>query len=99
MITALIFAAHIVFIIVVFTKKWQNNSMSDALQNVVFIIILFSVGWPLLTMVLKVFIEQEGLGKNFDRDTIVLTILSIIEFFFYKFYYAELFISSTDKEK
>ncbi len=99
MISALIFTAHIIFMLIIFTKKWQDESLSVAFQNMVFIIILFSVGWPLVTMAAKVFVPAEGMGINFDRDSIVLLILSIIEYFFYRFYYAEYFSTVTDKGK
>lgn len=42
--------------------------------------------------------EPEGLGREFNRDTFSLTLLTIAEFFFYKFYYSEDLISN-DKEK
>lgn len=99
MITALVFAAHIFFMLVVFTKKWQSESFWAGIQNVVFIIILFSVGWPLFTMIMKIFLNPEGLGVNLDRNAIVLLILTAAEYFFYKFYYTELFITEADKEK
>ena len=42
--------------------------------------------------------EPKGLGMQFDRDAFSLTLLTIIEFFFYKFYYQEEPIAA-DKEK
>lgn len=89
MITALIFTAHLFFLLFIFTKKWQEDSLQTAFINAALIIILFSVGWSIATMILKIFIEPEGLGIYFDRDAISLTLLSIAEYFFYKFYYKE----------
>lgn len=89
MISALIFAAHLIFITVIFTKKWQEESLSSALINVALIIILFSVGWSLSSTFVKIFFEPKGFGIHFDADTISLSILSIAEFFFYRFYYKE----------
>lgn len=40
-------------------------------------------------MIAKVFMEPKGLGMQFDRDTFALTLLTIAEYFFYKFYYDE----------
>jgi hypothetical protein len=40
-------------------------------------------------MIAKVFMEPKGLGLQFDRDTFALTLLTIAEYFFYKFYYNE----------
>ncbi|OGU54717.1 MAG: hypothetical protein A2V66_01175 [Ignavibacteria bacterium RBG_13_36_8] len=97
MIIAAIFALHLIFILIIFTKKYQEESLSTAFQNVVLIIILFFVGWPLVTMIIKIFIEPKGLGVHFDRDTIVLTALSVIEYLFYKMYYKEYFITEAGK--
>ena len=99
MIIAFIFAAHLVFALIVFTKKYQSESLTDALINIALIIILFFVGWPLVTMIVKIFSEPKGFGVHFDRDTIVLTLLTIIEYLFYRMYYKEYFIIGGDKEK
>ncbi|MBU1100070.1 MAG: hypothetical protein KKA84_06665 [Bacteroidetes bacterium] len=99
MISAFIFTAHIVFFLVVFTRKWQTESLAAGLQNIILIVILFSVGWPLITMMLKMIIPTEGLGINLDRDAIVLTVLTAVEYFFYKFYYSDLFTEDgTEKQ-
>jgi hypothetical protein len=88
-ITAFIFSAHFIFALVIFTKKWQDESISAGLLNVVLIAILFTVGWTISGMIAKLVMEPKGLGIQFDRDTFSLTILSIAEFFFYRFYYRE----------
>jgi len=88
MISASIFSAHLIFILIVFTKKWQDESLSTAFTNLALIIILFAVGWSIATAVVKLFIDSKGFGIQFDGDTISLTLLSIAEFFFYRFYYS-----------
>ena len=89
MISALIFSSHLVFILVIFTKKWQDESLSSAFTNLALMIILFAVGWSISTSVVKIFIDSRGFGIQFDSDAISLTLLSIAEFFFYRFYYKE----------
>ncbi|MCX6174298.1 MAG: hypothetical protein NTZ27_06070 [Ignavibacteriales bacterium] len=89
MITALIFSAHLVFILVIFTKKWQDESLSSAFTNLALLIILFAVGWSISTSVVKIFVDSKGFGIQFDSDAISLTLLSIAEFFFYRFYYRD----------
>jgi hypothetical protein len=89
MVSAIIFSAHLVFICVIFTKKWQDESLGTAFTNLALIIILFAVGWSIATSVIKIFIDSKGFGIQFDSDTISLTILSIVEYFFYKFYYSD----------
>lgn len=98
MISGLIFAIHLLFILIIFTKKWQDENLSTAFLNVGLIIILFSVGWTITGMIAKVVMEPQGFGREFNRSTFSLVLLTIIEFFFYKFYYSEDF-TSTDKGK
>ncbi len=98
MITALIFAAHLIFALIIFTKKWQDESLSAGFLNVTLIAILFTVGWTIAGMIAKVFMEPKGLGLQFDRDTFALTLLTIVEYFFYRFYYKEE-PNLSDKEK
>lgn len=89
MVTALIFAIHLTFITIIFTKKWQTESLSSGLTNAALIIILFSVGWSITGMIAKLLMEKEGFGLYFDRDTFSLALLTAVEYFFYKFYYNE----------
>jgi len=89
MIAALIFSAHLVFMSYIFTKKWQDESLSSAFTNLALLVILFAVGWSISTSVVKIIIDSKGFGIQFDADTISLTLLSICEFFFYRFYYKE----------
>jgi hypothetical protein len=99
MISALIFCAHLIFITFIFTKKWQTESLSSAFINAALIIILFTVGWSVATMISKVIMEKKGLGFYFDRDTFSLVLLTIIEFFFYKMYYGKETINQDETEK
>jgi hypothetical protein len=96
MIAAFIFAAHLVFALIIFTIKWQNENLKSAFLNIVLIGILFSVGWTITTMIAKLALEHQGFGLYFDRDAFSLTILTIAEYFFYRFYYSE---EPTEAEK
>jgi len=98
MITALIFFAHIIFALVIFTKKWQEDSLTSAFLNLGLIGVLFSVGWSISGIIAKLIMEPKGLGIQFDRDAFSLTILIIGEYFFYKIYYKEPAIE-VEKEK
>ena len=89
MITAIIFFAHFIFTLIIFTKKWQEEGLSSAWMNVGLIVILFAVGWTVTGMIAKILMEQEGFGIYFDRDTFSLTLLTILEVFFYRFYYKD----------
>ena len=89
MISAIIFSAHLIFVVVVFTKKWQDESLTSAFINFALIVILFTVGWSVSTSAVKLVIDPEGFGLQFDADAIALTLLVIGEYFFYRFYYGE----------
>lgn len=98
MITAAIFFLHIIFALIVFTKKWQDEDLSSGLINLALIGILFAVGWSITGLIAKAIMEPKGLGLYFDRDSFSLSILIIAEYFFYRMYYKDIF-SEGDKEK
>ncbi len=75
--------------LIIFTKKWQEDGLSSGFFNLGLIGILFAVGWTITGMIAKLVMEPEGLGIYYDRDTFSLTLLSAAEFFFYRFYYTE----------
>lgn len=97
MISAFIFFLHLIFGLVIFTKKWQDENLQSGFLNLALFGILFAVGWTITGMIAKVFMEQKGLGMQFDRDTFALSMLTVAEFFFYRFYYKEE-PTATDKE-
>lgn len=96
MITAFIFFLHFIFSTIIFTKKWQEEGLSSAFINIVFIGIIFAVGWTITGMISKLIMEPKGLGIYFDRDAFSLVLLTISEFFFYNIYYKT---SSTEAGK
>ncbi len=97
MVSAVIFTAHFLFALIIYTKKWQEDSLSAGLLNVGLIAILFSVGWTITSMISQFLMNPKGLGIFFTGDDFSLTLLSLGEFFFYKMYYKDVFIGD-DKE-
>jgi len=89
MISAFIFFAHFIFLLLIFTWKWQKEGISGAVLNVSSILILFAAGWTITGMIAKFLMEPKGLGLYYDRDTFSLTLLTIIEILFYRFYYKQ----------
>jgi formate hydrogenlyase subunit 3/multisubunit Na+/H+ antiporter MnhD subunit len=89
MITAIIFSAHFIFLLIIFTKKWQEERISSAWMHIGLISILFAVGWTVTSIIAKILMEQPGFGIHFDRDTFSLTLLTIVEVFFYRIYYKD----------
>ena len=99
MITAFIFFVHLIFALIVFTKKWQDENTTSAFLNLGLVGILFAVGWSITGIIAKALMDTEGFGIYFDRDTFSLVLLSIAEYFFYRLYYRDLFITEDGKEK
>lgn len=98
MIISLIFFAHFIFALLIFTKKWQDEGLSSGFINVGLIGILFSVGWTITGVISKLLMEPKGFGLYFDRDTFSLALLTIGEYFFYRIYYKDLRATEADKE-
>lgn len=94
MITAIIFTAHLVFALLIFTKKWQDENISSALLNIGLIGILFSVGWSITGMLSKFIMSDKGFGIYLDRDAFSLLILTIAEYLFYRVYYSDISIEA-----
>lgn len=90
MIDSLIFFGHVLFILIIFSKKWQNENLSAAFLNVGLIGIFFAVGWSLTNVLASLVMDSQGLGIFFTRDTFSLSILSVAEFFFYRMYYKDI---------
>ncbi len=98
MIIAAIFFLHFFFALVVFTKRWQSESVNSGFINLALIGILFAVGWSITSIIAKAIMEPKGFGIYFDRDTFSLTLLTIAEYLFYRFYYDDIF-TGRDKGK
>ena len=72
MISALIFFLHIIFALVIFTKKWQNENLKSGFLNLGLIAVLFAVGWSITGIIAKALMAEKGFGLYFDRDTFSL---------------------------
>lgn len=123
MIAVIIFYLHTIFAVFVFAKSFQSDGLIQAFLNVIFIIILFTVGWTLTDVIIGLIISDKGYiitikYKSFldeilrltgfykplgddkvlltPKDTISLVVLTIIEVFFYRFFYS---LGKTKEEK
>jgi hypothetical protein len=99
MIISTIFFTHLIFALVIFTIKWQEEKLSTAFLNVGLIAILFAVGWTIASVIAKAIMEPKGLGLYFDRDTFALSLLTIGEYFFYRLYYKPISATEAGKER
>lgn len=87
MIAIFLFYIHFIFGLYVFTKRWQEEGLGAAILILIFIGIIFSVGWTISYLIASLIFSPEGFGKFYNRDTISLTIVTIFEYFFYKTYF------------
>ena len=87
MIPVVIFYAHLVFLVYMFTKNLIEEGRVSAFLSILFIIVIFSVGWTFSEFLLGFFIKPECFGLMFPRAAFSLLLLTTIEIIFYKFYY------------
>ena len=87
MIPVLIFYAHIVFLVFLFSKNFIEENFLSGFLSVLFVVIIFSVGWTISEFIMSFFMESMGLNLLFPRAAFSLMLLTIIELIFYKFYF------------
>ncbi len=79
MIALFIFYLHAVAAAAIFTAYWQEEGLKGGFVAVGFLALIFSVGWPMSTIILNFFVEPAGLGAWLDRDALALVLLTGIE--------------------
>jgi hypothetical protein len=101
MIAAFIFLIHF-FVAVYAFVKYKKEGMGEGLLAAAFVVIIFSVGWTIATMVSKVLFPSDLVGrwinhlqgnqlsrlfaKELTIDTFSLLLLTLCEAVFYYFY-------------
>jgi hypothetical protein len=86
LIPLLVFYAHVVAIAAGFTKRWQEEGVSEGVLAVFFMALIFFVGWSMASFIMKLVVGVEGWGKGLDRDAASILLLSAAEVVFYFFY-------------
>jgi len=79
MIALFIFYLHAVAAATLFTTSWQEEGLKGGMVSVGFLALIFSAGWPMATIVLKLFVQQAGFGPWLDRDALSLVLLTALE--------------------
>lgn len=87
MIPLLVFYVHIVGAAAAFTKRWQEEGLSEGFLVVFFMALIFFVGWAMASFIMRIFMDQAGLGPLFDRDAASLVLLTTGEAILYYFYF------------
>jgi hypothetical protein len=77
MIAVLIFFAHTIFSIWVFVKSFQSDGLLQSFLNIVFIIIIFSVGWTVSDFIIGFIISDSGYIINTPTNAIFITLLKL----------------------
>jgi len=98
MISGGILLVHFIFLVFIFIKFFREENLSSALLNVIFILVIFAVGWTFWAFIVNLIFTNPPQGKEINKDSVTLILLTISELFFYKIYYADKFIGH-GKEK
>ena len=88
MVAVIIFYIHVIFLVYIFTKNLLDEGKVSAFLSVIFIVIIFSVGWTISEFAMSLFMDSKGLGLLFPRYAFSLTLLTLLELILYKFYYS-----------
>ena len=86
MIIVTIFYLHILFAVLAFTHRWQEDGLQGGFIILGFIGLIFAVSWAIAGFIIH-FIAPTGIRGVIDADTLSLVILSVIEGVVYYFYF------------
>jgi uncharacterized membrane protein YhdT len=87
MVTLIVFYLHVVAFAAVFTKRWQEEGVVEGVLGVLFMALIFFVGWSISSFLVRLVMAPEGFGKWFDGDAAALALLAAGESVFYYFYF------------
>jgi hypothetical protein len=88
MVAVIIFYLHVIFLIYIFTKNLLDEGRVSAFLSVIFIVIIFSVGWTISEFAMSMVMDSKGLGLLLPRYAFSLTLLTVLELILYKFYFS-----------
>lgn len=86
MIPLLVFYIHVIALAAAFTKRYQEEGVTEGLLAVFFMVLIFFVGWSISSFLMKLVMSPQGLGPGFNRDAAALVLLTVGESIFYYFY-------------
>ena len=95
MIPVIVFYIHVIFLVYLFTKNYVEESFVSGFLSVLFVIIIFSVGWTMCEFIMSRIMKPEGLSLLFPRYAFSLLLLSIMELVFYKYYFKKKAVKTT----
>ena len=86
MIAAIILGIHIAAGVYAFFSRTRKDGWGEGVLVFVFVGIIFSVGWTMMTILTSLVLPPEGFAEWFDRDAVTLILLTIAEGVFYYFF-------------
>jgi len=86
MIIVIIFYLHILFAVLAFTQRWQEDGLQGGFIILGFIGLIFAVSWAIAGFIIH-FVAPHGIHGLINADTLSLVILSAIEGLVYYFYF------------
>jgi len=86
MIEVTIFYIHVVFFVYLFCKNFVEENFLSAFLSLIFMVILFSVGWTISAFFISLVVPEAGLSRLLTKAAFSLSLLTFLEIIFYKFY-------------
>jgi predicted cation transporter len=86
MIIVIIFYLHILFAVLAFTQRWQEEGLQGGFIILGFLGLVFTVSWAVAGFIIH-FLAPSGISGLMNADTLSLVILSVIEGTIYYFYF------------
>ncbi len=86
MIPLLVFYIHVVAFAAGFTRRYQEDGITEGMLAVFFMALIFFVGWSMTSFLMKLIMGPGGAGPALDRDSASLLLLTAAEAVFYYFY-------------
>lgn len=83
MIALFVFYAHVIAGAALYTKRWQEEGIKEGMLAVIFLALVFSVGWSMSTFIMKLIVDEKGFAIWLDRDALSLLLLAIMEAMFF----------------
>ncbi|MBK7256884.1 MAG: hypothetical protein IPI01_03515 [Ignavibacteriae bacterium] len=87
MVPLIVFYAHIIAFAAVFTRRWQEEGVGEGSLGVLFMLLIFFVGWSMASFVMRLILPPEGFGTWMNADAAALAVLALVESVFYYFYF------------
>ncbi len=93
MIINAIFLLHILAALYAFTKRWQDANVREGFLGIIILGLAFTILWAITGQAARLISPEGGYASWFDRDTISLVLVGILDGIFFFFFFLK------DKEK